>query len=325
MKELTTANIPIESMVNKYLRLTILPTEQCNFRCVYCYEDFQNGIMSFENINAIKKLLDARAQELENLSISWFGGEPLVAKNIIVDISNYALELSKKYDFKFTSDITTNGYNLTEKTFDDLCKVGVNTYHISLDGPREIHNKTRILSNGEGTFDTIWNNLINIHNSTKNASVILRLHIDEDKIVHIEELINCIKKYFKGDDRFKVYLKSISRLGGKNDEKLKVVNKVSLDNLINNLDKLLSDEQIYTNNNSMCYASSPINWVIRSTGDICKCTVGLNDSKNTVGKLNLDGSLNIDNKKLQPWFKGIINEDTSILNCPYAYIIKEGL
>jgi uncharacterized protein len=75
----------------------------------------------------------------------------------------------------------------------------------------------------------------------------------------------------------------------------------------------------------LCYASSPINWVIRSTGDICKCTVGLNDSKNIVGKLNLDGSLNIDNKKLQPWFKGIINEDTSILNCPYAIIVKEGL
>lgn len=314
MQELTIPDI------NKYLRLIILPTEQCNFRCFYCYEDFQHGNMSFENINAIKKLLESRAPDLETLCISWFGGEPLIATNIVIDISSYALKLSEKYKFKFISDITTNGYSLTPKIFDDLCKVGVHTYQISLDGPKVIHNKTRILCNGEETFDTIWNNLINIHNSTKNVSVILRLHIDEDKILHIEELINDIKKDFEGDNRFKIFLKNISRLGGKNDKNLKVVNKEDLDNLINNLYESVSSKQVYINNSSICYAASPITWVIRATGDICKCTVGLKDSKNIVGKLNLDGTLDIDNLKLQPWFKGIINESEIILKCPYKYI-----
>lgn len=318
----------IYSSLNKSLHLVILPTENCNFRCFYCYEDYQNGRMSLETINGLKKFLANRAQNLDLLILEWFGGEPLVATDIVLDISNFALELSNKYHFELTSKITTNGYNLTPEVFNKLYKVNIKTYQITFDGPREIHDKSRVLTNGEGSFDRIWNNLINVHNSTSNVIVLLRIHLDEDKVSYVEDLIEDINEQFKGDSRFRILFKPISKLGGKNDNSLKVLLSDRIESYINTLDSRVSSEHTLSKNDNIkdyCFASYPNSLVIRSTGEICKCSLGLNDSRNFIGNLNSDGTLNIDNEKLQPWFSGIINNDDSILKCPYKHIkIKIG-
>ena len=49
---------------NRELELIILPTEKCNFRCTYCYEDFAIGKMKRETINAVKELIKRRAKDL---------------------------------------------------------------------------------------------------------------------------------------------------------------------------------------------------------------------------------------------------------------------
>ena len=58
------------------LQLILLPTEQCNFRCTYCYEDFAIGRMTPEVVSGVKNLIDRRADGLSHLQLSWFGGEP---------------------------------------------------------------------------------------------------------------------------------------------------------------------------------------------------------------------------------------------------------
>jgi len=68
------------------LNLTILPTEQCNFRCFYCYESFKLGKMSKETSDSILKLVQKRASTLKILTIGWFGGEPLMAKDIVLSL-----------------------------------------------------------------------------------------------------------------------------------------------------------------------------------------------------------------------------------------------
>jgi uncharacterized protein len=65
----------------------LLPTEDCNFRCTYCYEDFAIGRMSRATIEAVKKLIESRVPKLRALTIGWFGGEPLIAKDIVMEIS----------------------------------------------------------------------------------------------------------------------------------------------------------------------------------------------------------------------------------------------
>ena len=73
------AEILYDALADDKLELTLFPTEHCNFRCTYCYEDFSIGRMTPEIVNAVKRLIEIRSDDLHDLYISWFGGEPLVA------------------------------------------------------------------------------------------------------------------------------------------------------------------------------------------------------------------------------------------------------
>ncbi|HVR96858.1 MAG TPA: radical SAM protein [Thermoanaerobaculia bacterium] len=59
------------------LELILMPSEDCNFRCTYCYEDFARGTMIPDVREGIKNLVRKRIKKLNRLHISWFGGEPL--------------------------------------------------------------------------------------------------------------------------------------------------------------------------------------------------------------------------------------------------------
>jgi uncharacterized protein len=132
----------IGAVSNRNFNLILLPTERCNFRCIYCYEDYSVGKMKQETILGIKGLLDRRCADLDRLNVSWFGGEPLVAKSIVFEISEYATKLTHKYaGLVYTGDMTTNGYLLNYDTAKALADVGVRNYQISLDGPRDVHNQ----------------------------------------------------------------------------------------------------------------------------------------------------------------------------------------
>ncbi len=303
---------------NKSQELIIFPTEQCNFRCTYCYEDFALGKMSNELVGGVKKLLYRRIPELDFLHLSWFGGEPLVAKDIVFDISEYASSLTKKHSTNYVGSMTTNGYNLTLKTFSKLVDFGITNYQISLDGSRNIHNTTRIRADGKGTFDRIWRNLLDISKSDLNFSITLRVHLDSNNVDQIESFLKNLKKEFFYDKRFSFFLKPIEKLGGKNDENLHIIpikeRKFIIDTLKENL---FGDNSNKTNNEPyICYASKPNSLIIRSDGRIGKCTVALNDKRNSIGELLSNGTINIDSDLLAPWLQGITNLDLNALSCP---------
>ena len=80
---------------NKVLHLILMPTEACNFRCTYCYEDFRYKRMDQEVIHGVKRYLSRRVAELDALTLSWFGGEPLLARDIVEDILLHAQALRR--------------------------------------------------------------------------------------------------------------------------------------------------------------------------------------------------------------------------------------
>jgi uncharacterized protein len=308
---------------NRLLSLIILPTENCNFRCTYCYEDFAVGRMKKEVIDGIKSLLTKRCQQLDFVSIEWFGGEPLVAKDIVLDISQFMMAtIFTSPRLRYSSSMTTNAYLLNLETATKLSNVGVRSYQISLDGPKDIHDRSRLRADGGSTFDRIWTNLLAIRDSSLPVKITLRIHVAVDTWTSLSPLLADIKREFLPDSRFSVFFKTIERLGGKNDDKIGQFFHDEQEQVMNSLKNELFGE----NHNSLqngdlpddyiCYASRPNSLIIRANGDVGKCTVALYDERNKIATLQPDGTMKVIPGRLAPWVRGLETLDPVTLACP---------
>src|SRR5262249_12722588 len=149
----------------------------------YCYEDFAVGRMAPETVQGVKRLIDRRVDGLSSLSLSWFGGEPLLARAVVEDVSQHvACVITNRPDLQYEGDMTTNGYLLDIETADRLAAFGIRLYQISLDGPEVFHDRTRLRADGRGSFRRIWDNLLAIRNSKILVGVLLRVHLNLDNL-----------------------------------------------------------------------------------------------------------------------------------------------
>lgn len=316
---------------SSYQELIIMPTEKCNFRCTYCYEDFSAGKMSTAVVDSIKKLIAIREEDVEVLHISWFGGEPLLAASIVLDLSSFANKLFSAKNKSFHSSMTTNGYYLNSAMFSDLVAVGVRNYQVSLDGPKNIHDKTRLRVDGSGTFDRIFTNLREIssfldrHNEIA-CAITLRIHYDDVTAFELEPLLTELEDICRDSSRFQIVFHEVSRLGGSKDDAIVVATNRAHAHIakLSNALKALDERRLAPASDAgapyICYASRPNSLIIRSDGRIGKCTVALNDEKNTIGNLNDNGSMTVNNEKLQLWIRGLFSRNAAELACPLVGI-----
>jgi uncharacterized protein len=304
---------------NDVLHLIIMPTEQCNFRCTYCYEKFELGTMQKQLREAIILLVERRAPQLNQLSISWFGGEPLVAKSVVLELSEAFKAMSKTYGFAYIANATTNGYHLTPDISPRYIKLGIKEYQITLDGPARYHDAKRKLQHGGSTFERIWDNLIFLKHSPHDFSITLRINIDEENYPVMPAFIQTLSDAFGHDERFSLHLHKVGRWGGENDDNLAVLEQdKSLLHFYEQgqmcgLDPHLSDG--FKPFGATCYAAKPYSFLIRADGRLNKCTIALDDERNEVGRLLADGSLLLNQDKLNPWiFNGALT-DTGCQAC----------
>lgn len=333
------------------LQLIILPTEECNFRCTYCYEDFAIGRMSRATIDAVKKLIALRITKLHRLSISWFGGEPLIAKDIVTEITAFAQEAAARAKVRFDSDMTTNAYGLGHAAFLSLLNLGVRAYQVSLDGDEGEHDKTRKLRSGKGSFQRIWANLCQIRETAGDYTILLRIHVHADNWQSVQVLLTRINEEFGTDQRFNLVLKEVGNWGGDSVRQMTLIKNTSgpMGVLRAHLDSLgwysarlpINTEPVDADQSpdgsqadapsvraaaltlnpvpqysGACYAALPNSFVIRADGNLSKCTVAFSDPRNMVGKINNDGSLTIDNSKMQNFMRGFKSLDATQLHCP---------
>ncbi len=292
-----------------YLNLHILPTEQCNFRCVYCYESFLRGEMSPEIRNGIKRYVE-RQNNLRVLDIAWFGGEPLYAPSVVTELSGFFHQHSDARGIEYQASITTNGYLLTPEIAEEIIPLGVRHFQITLDGIREEHDKRRVLQGGGQTFDRIMENLKYLKSTDHSFMVMLRHNFDPESTPKLEEFINMLKEEFSGDPRFYLHFFAIGQWGGANDEELVVCDaKDGLDTLLRGrrlaVDAGLSNTYVFDRfrpNGYVCYASHPRSFVVGSNGDLYKCTVELDyHDRNIVGQIHENGTMDLDWRKMAMW------------------------
>jgi len=73
--------------------------------------------MNERTVSAFKEFLRKRLPTLRRVHVSWFGGEPLLAKDIMLDVSRFIQrEVAGRIDLSFSSAATTNGYLLNLPT-----------------------------------------------------------------------------------------------------------------------------------------------------------------------------------------------------------------
>jgi uncharacterized protein len=307
----------------RVLGLTILPTEKCNFRCVYCYENFPNRCMSDEVAEAIKKLIFARSRDLRSLSIRWFGGGPLLEAERVIDLTSFAQSICKRKSIVFSSGATTNGYLLHFELFERLLSAGVRRFQISLDGMVKEHNSTRRINNAIGSFGIILRNLMDMRCSNESFQVVIRLHVHAENVASVCELIDLISNEFGTDQRFETIIERIKRYSSTHEIPLAVASERDLKVVNDRLAKKIGRKADTATRTQFkcCYAALPNHFVIRSNGAVQKCTVALYDERNNVGRLQRDGTFSWDGKsKISAWASGLLEGNLNSLACPWAGI-----
>lgn len=171
------------------LEITVSLTYQCNFRCEYCYVNFENYVIDKETIDLISTYLESVSTNYSEINITWFGGEPLLC----IDLLLYAIRKinARCNNVRINHFVTTNGYLLDENVTEALFNEGVKFFHITIDGSKVYHDKHRMLINGDGTYDKIYSNMVNLV-SKYPVNCTLRMNLEEDSIDSAYELISNI-------------------------------------------------------------------------------------------------------------------------------------
>ena len=148
--------------------LELLVTHRCNMACRYCYgahgqEQWEgkpylygadSGGMSFDTAKqGVDYLFEASGPQKE-LSVIFFGGEPLLEIDLLERIVPYVRGKEKEAGKKVDFSLSTNGLLLSPKVVDFLAKNRIGC-QVSIDGPAGIHDRTRVFPNGEGTYNAI--------------------------------------------------------------------------------------------------------------------------------------------------------------------------
>jgi uncharacterized protein len=186
---------------DKSLSLVIVPTLECNLACSYCFEKSKmKSRMSESDIDNIVSFVGKKIVGLKSLTVVWFGGEPLLQPEIISNITRQLKTICDLHKVQYASTITTNGVLLDTANIRNLAEWNVKLLIVTIDGPREVHDKRRYLHGGGKTFDTILSNLNKVKQFHENSiSVFLRINIDESNIDTIDSLVECfIQQNLKG-------------------------------------------------------------------------------------------------------------------------------
>jgi uncharacterized protein len=152
-----------------WAQVLLVLTEDCNLRCSYCYysetyELSRNRTSKQMSVETGRKAIDyffAQAapklalNPMRKLAVNFYGGEPMMAQRTLRELALYAKEHAP-CDLVFA--VTTNGTMLCGDIVDFLVQ---NEFHVlvSLDGGPEDHDRNRVYSNGQGSFDKVSANL----------------------------------------------------------------------------------------------------------------------------------------------------------------------
>jgi uncharacterized protein len=310
------------------VNLVLVPTLKCNFKCSYCFEANHKDLK--ENSNKyFASLLNFAQKNFNNkkkVHISLFGGEPLLKIDEMSDFIDKLTDHQKKYGYDLTTNIVTNGYLLNEKNLKKILKHDCIVIQTTLDGPQEAHDKSRMLHNNNGTYNTIVTNFKNaINYSLKNnykSRFVLRINLMNQNVENIKSIFHSfteserkkIEILFRPIYQTQSYIEcnqnSIYQLKDFYDEATKYEFQI------------VKSSYYYQH----CESASGFSF-LQVTPDlkIWKCMNDLSCKQANIGYIDEQGECHIDSEKMTKWYKSSNPfKDDKCISCKYLPVCYGG-
>lgn len=190
----------------KNLQIMIYPTQDCNLKCWYCYENHvTNSRMSPKVQVSVVKFIERyiRTHKLESLNLTFFGGEPLLSfYNIAYPLSQSIKSICEANKIYFSTFFISNATLVDEHMIGPLQDINA-YFQITLDGCRDKHNQVRIGKKGAfPTFDRIIHALDLLSHHLRpiplsGKALTLRINYDNDTLRNIENIFQYIQRFNK--------------------------------------------------------------------------------------------------------------------------------
>ncbi|WDV45241.1 radical SAM protein [Clostridiaceae bacterium M8S5] len=368
IKELNKQYEPLKNVVyeaynrekkRKYITgLWLNIAHDCNLKCSYCYADCgtYGGKAQLMTKNTAKKCINHWFDKIDKtkkrFNIVFFGGEPLVNKEVLIYSVNEINKLLKNIGARAKYTMTTNGTILDYKLIDFL-KENDFDMSVSIDGLELIHNRNRPYVSGKNSYKDVLRNtkillkifpemVVNMVVKKEDISfmessvehlwnhgikfVNIALCIDKDEILNYTDLL--------------LYKDQIKSLANKTSQNIIKGNYKSVNNIIETIVDIRDRK-----NNGKCSLYNNKVLVFAANGDIYKCykTIGEVEYKiSNVNEENIDFCRkNYEKQKINEcencWAQALCNDGCPIenklytgdidlpsdINCAQIKIIKE--
>ena len=296
---------------NNILELTIIPTDACNFRCQYCYqEERDNYTMTEATADKILLFIKKNCRFYKGVNISWFGGEPLLEKEFIIWFMKKAQKICRENKVPLTAAMSTNGYLLDWKCFQELVKCRVIYFQITIDGIQDSHNFQRPHMTNSDSYQRIIDNLKNINQNAKGFyKIIVRMNITKSIEKYLNTVIESFK-FFSNNSKFRIHWQFVRDFGGTQIDGFRneiITNFDEVNCFIDAASKngIASLYEIYFGIGAgLCSACKNHSFIINQDAKVFKCTLAIYDDKvqdNCVGFIDDRGNLIIEENKNANW------------------------
>lgn len=283
----------------------LMPNMDCSFACPYCYEthDARNR-MSPETRTSILNWMRVAIPGRKVMKLTWFGGEPLLSADDVVDVTRIIQHICDEHQVILVRSITTNGYHLSESLIPRLIEVGLLNYQITVDGPPAIHNQTRILRSGKGSFDRVFRNILLLARADPRVRISLRVNFNHRNIDSIPELLGL----FPEDVRKQLRIVFEPIFGSGEWSATDNLSAKAISDTIGEFYLMAAELGYDVQHGGMgvgklvyCYAERENQFIIDYKGDVFKCSVGSFSADERVGVIRPDGTLEHEPGKWGEW------------------------
>lgn len=173
--------------------VVIAPTTNCNMNCPYCFEA---GVvdprqMTSEIEDKVISFIKEKYADRKELSVVWYGGEPLLCMPTINHISHQLIDYFHAKDSSYAAGLVTNASLLSPSVADQLVQCQVKVMQVTLDGLEEAHDLRRKKKDGNGTFRQIIHNLDYAKDLFR---ISLRINVDKENIESVAKLLTWLQE-----------------------------------------------------------------------------------------------------------------------------------